>query len=355
MLGQFKEWRISTPLVLTLIVGLIVLATTAFGDNRFDMTVTEMLIRMVAVIGIYIFIGNSGQLSFGHVGFMCLGAYTAAWVTCDPLWKGMMLSALPDILKDHAYGVEVSVSLAVILCMALALVLGLVFMRLSGIASTITTFGFLIILNSVFSNWGSLTAGTSSIIGIPTVVTPGWALLSVIAALLVAWVYQNSKYGLMLRAVRESEPAALACGIPLVKMRLGSFVLSAGVCGGAGALYAHFVGFLSPDALYLDATFILLSMLIVGGLQSLSGAVMGTIAVSLLIEVLRYAENGVVIAGDTYALASGTQQLGLAAVLALVLLIKPQGLTGGREFGWPRSWRAGSSAVRPQALSGLPD
>src|SRR5699024_8590280 len=133
--------------------------------------------------------------------------------------------------------------------------------RLSGIASTIVTFAFLVILNSVFSNWSSLTAGTSSIIGIPTLVTPLWAWIAVVAAIFLAWLYQNSRYGLMLQATRESEPAARASGISVVRMRLVSFMVSAGICGFAGAMYAHFVGLLSPDALYLDATFILLAML----------------------------------------------------------------------------------------------
>lgn len=335
MFKKLNVQSMATPIGLILILLVVVALTYALGGERQHITVTEMLVRMIAVVGIYLFVGNSGLLSFGHVGFMCVGAYTAAWATVAPLWKQMMLSALPEVLRTQAYGFEVSLVLAVLICMVLALILGAIIMRLSGIASTITTFGFLVVLNSVFSNWSSLTAGTSSIIGIPTFVTPFWAWLVVAACIFVAWFYQGSRHGLMLRATRESEPAAKASGISIVKMRLLAFVLSAGVCGLAGAMYAHFVGFLSPDALYLDATFILLAMLIVGGMQSLTGAVIGTIVVSWLIELLRLAEDGVHIGGQLLALPSGTQQLGLAALLGLVLLFRPEGLTKGKEVkGW---------------------
>lgn len=336
MLKKLNVPSMATPISLILVLVLIVALTYALGGERQHITVTEMLVRMIAVVGIYIFVGNSGLLSFGHVGFMCVGAYTAAWVTVAPLWKQMMLFALPEVLRTQAYGYEVSLILAVLICMVLALVLGAVIMRLSGIASTITTFGFLVVLNSVFSNWSSLTAGTSSIIGIPVFVNPFWAVLVVAVCILIAWLYQSSRHGLMLRATRESEPAAKACGISIVKMRLVSFVLSAGICGLAGAMYAHFVGFLSPDALYLDATFILLAMLIVGGMQSLTGAVLGAVVVSLLIELLRLAEDGVSISGHLLALPSGSQQLGLAALLGLVLLFRPDGLSKGKEL---TAWR----------------
>ncbi|WP_397473614.1 branched-chain amino acid ABC transporter permease [Pusillimonas sp.] len=340
-----------TPIALISILALVVALTYLLGGERQHITVTEMLVRMIAVVGIYLFVGNSGLLSFGHVGFMCLGAYTAAWVTLDPMWKRMMLSALPDVLRNHAYGFEISLVLAAVLCMVLALMLGAVIMRMSGLASTITTFGFLVVLNSVFPNWSSVRAGTSWISGIPTFVTPFWALLAVAVCIVLAWIYQRSRYGLMLRATRESVPAAQACAVSIVKMRLLSFVLSAGMCGVAGAMYAHFVGFLSPDALYLDATFILLAMLIIGGSRSLTGAVAGTVAVSLLIEALRLAEGGLQVGATTLALPGGVQPLGLAAFLAVVLLLRPDGLTKGRELSGRRAGSRSHSAARAEAAA----
>ena len=322
----------STPLLWTLVLGIIALAVQAAGEQHLSITLGETLIRLVAVIGIYTFVGHSGVVSFGHVGFISLGAYAAAWAGCDPAWKGLMLTALPAVLRDHAYGLPVSLAFAAALSAAVAAVLGLALMKLSGIAATIATFGFLIILNSLFSNWDALTAGTSSIIGIPTTVTPAVAWLVAVAAVAVAWWYQNSRQGLMLQATRDSEPAAQSVGIHMVRVRLSSFILSAAICGVAGALYAHFVGFLSPDAMYLDTTFILLSMLVIGGMQSLSGAVLGTLLVSALIELLRVGEAGFGVGGHALALPSGSQQLALAVTLAVVLLVRPGGLMGRKEW-----------------------
>lgn len=331
----------STPLLWALLLGVVALTVHAAGEQHLIITLGETLIRLVAVVGIYTFVGHSGIVSFGHVGFMSLGAYAAAWVGCDPMWKGLMLTALPAVLRDHAYGLWVSLSFAAVLSALVAGVLGLALMKLSGIAATIATFGFLIILNSVFSNWDTLTAGTSSIIGIPTTVTSSGAWLVAVVVIGLAWWFQNSRHGLLLQATRDSEPAAQSVGIHMVRVRLFGFILSAAICGVAGALYAHFVGFLSPDAMYLDTTFILLSMLVIGGMQSLSGAVLGTLLVSALIELLRLGEVGVGVAGRTLALPSGSQQLALALALAMVLLVRPSGVMGRRE------WSIGKKRSQP--------
>lgn len=327
-----RAYHASTLFILVGFLLVCAALVSYFGGNTLQSTATEALIRLVAVVGIYAFIGNSGLLSFGHVGFMCIGAYAAAWATCDPMWKKLMLRDLPFFLQEYAYGYVFSLTFAAVLCAAVALVLGLAILRLSGIASTIATFGFLIVLNSIYSNWSGLTAGTSSVIGIPVFVNLWWALLLAAVAIIVAWLYQNSRFGLMLRATRESIPAAQASGISVVKTRLVGFVVSAAMCGVAGALYAHFIGILSPDSLYLDMTFILLAMLVIGGMSSLSGAVVGTVFVSVLNELLRSAERGVEVFNTAVSLPSGAQQLGLALMLALVLLFKPDGLVGASEL-----------------------
>ncbi|WP_158592271.1 branched-chain amino acid ABC transporter permease [Noviherbaspirillum sedimenti] len=322
----------STPLLWSLSLGLIVLVAEFSGDRGFSISTTEMLIRLIAVVGIYTFIGNSGIVSFGHVGFMCLGAYAAAWAGCDPEWKEIMLTDLPEILRSHSYDLWVSLTFATILSAAVAMLLGLGLMRLSGIAATIATFGFLMILNSVFANWDALTAGTSSIIGIPTSVTVGKVWLAAVVVIAGAWWFQNSRTGVLLQATRESEPAAQSIGIELTRVRLAGFVLSAAICGFAGALYAHFTGFLSPDSMYLDTTFILLAMLVIGGMQSLSGAILGAILVSWLIELLHLGEAGFSIGANAIRLPAGSQQLALAFVLGAILLIRPHGLMGRKEW-----------------------
>ena len=323
------------PLLVLCIVITAIVAIASLGSEEMQVTITEMLIRLIVVVGIYMFIGNSGILSFGHVGFMCIGAYAAAWATVDPTWKQMMLTGLPDFLQLNQYGFLPAVAVGGALAGLVALVLGAAIMRLSGIAGSIATFAFLAIVNSVYSNWESVTAGTSSIIGVPTVVGPFVALAFALGALVVAFVFQVSRFGLMLRASRDDEVAAKSSAVGVVKVRLIAFVVSAMIVGVAGALYGHFLGILTADTFYLSLTFVTLAMLVVGGVGSLTGAVTGVVVVTLVVEVLRHLEAGFPVGATNVHLPQGSQEIGLGIVMALIMVFRPSGLTRGREVPWP--------------------
>src|SRR5258707_10803972 len=275
------EWWpvVSLGLGLVLIVGVV----GQLGGDQTRVTLTEMLIRMVVVIAPYLFIGNSGILSFGHVGFMCIGAYAAGWATCNPAWKQLMLTGLPVFLREEEYPFLLAVAGGGALAAVVALIGGYAIMRLPVIAASIATFAFLAIVNSVYSNWDSVTAGTSSIIGIPQVVGPWEALAFALFSMVAAFVFQKSRYGLMLKASRDDEVAARASAVDIVKVRLIAFVVSAFLVGMAGALYGHFLGVLTVDIFYMGLTFITLWMLVVGGVGSLFGAVVGVLAVALVV------------------------------------------------------------------------
>ena len=338
-----------TPLLLIAGVALVTFLGVLGGD-QVQTSLTEMLIRMVVVVGMWVFVGNSGIISFGHVGFMCVGAYAAAWATVDPNWKGIMLTGLPDFLQNGQYPVSYAIVGGAVLAAAVALVIGFAIMRLSGIASSIATFAFLMIVNSVYSNWDSVTGGTSSIIGIPTVVGPWLAFAFAASAILLAYGFKVSRYGLMLRASREDAVAARASAVSILRVRLAAFVLSAAIVGVGGALWAHFLGVLTADSFYLSLCFITLAMLVVGGLGSLTGAVLGVIVVTVVVEVLRALEGGIPIGSHTLSLPPGSQEIGLGLVLALIMIFRPTGLTRGRELQWPRRG-SGGSVVAPDAAT----
>jgi branched-chain amino acid transport system permease protein len=316
---------------LTVLVG----AGSLFGSEQLQVTLTEMLILLIVVVGIYVFIGNSGILSFGHVGFMCIGAYAAAWATVDPTWKQMMLTGLPDFLQQNQYPFLPAVFGGGLLAAVVALIVGAAIMRLSGIAGSIATFAFLSIVYSVYSNWESVTAATSSIVGVPNVVGPWVAWAFAIGTLVVAFFFQVSRFGMMLKASRDDEVAAKSSAVGIVKVRLIAFVVSAFIVGVAGALYGHFLGILTADTFYLSMTFITLAMLVVGGVGSLTGAVTGVVVVTLVVEVLRHMEAGVPVGATTVRLPEGSQEIGLGLVMALIMIFRSSGLTRGREVPWP--------------------
>ncbi|MGE4064795.1 MAG: branched-chain amino acid ABC transporter permease [Rhodospirillaceae bacterium] len=325
--------RIQTPALLLGALTVIVALGHLGASEQISFTMTEMLIRLTVVVGLYVFIGNSGIVSFGHIGFMCIGAYAAAWATIDPAWKQVMLSGLPLALQENAYPFPAAVLGAALLAAAVALALGAALMRLNGLAASIATFAFLAIVNSVYSNWDTVTGGTSSLIGIPTTVGPWTALAFAGIAIVVAYAFQQSRYGLMLRASRDDEAAARACAVNVARVRLIAFVWSAFLVGMGGALYAHFLGVLTTDAFYIVLSFVTLSMLVVGGIGSLTGAVVGTVAVTLVVETLRAGERGVSLGGDPlFSLPSGSQEIGLGLVMALILIFRPTGLARNREL-----------------------
>jgi branched-chain amino acid transport system permease protein len=346
MTGRVRQWIDAIWLPAFLCAGLatcVGIGQLVESDST-SVTLTEMLIRLGVVVGIYIFIGNSGIMSFGQIGFMCIGAYATAWATLDPNWKQIMLQGLPHFLKDAIYPFPVPMLMGATLAATVALVFGFPVMRLSGIAASIATFAFLVVINSVYSNWDAVTAGTSSIVGIPTFVNPWGGLAFACVSIVVACVFQRSQIGLMLRASRDDEIAARASAAAVERVRLTAFVISAFLIGAGGSLYAQFLGILTADTFFMGLTFITLAMLVIGGIGSLTGAVVGTVAVTLIIEILRGLEDGVVVAGARLALPAGSQEIGLGVVMALILIFRAQGLVGGAEVPAPFRWRGHSRA-----------
>ena len=331
--------RHQTPVLLIVLLGAAVAISEVGGLDALQVTLVEMLIRVLVVVGLYVFIGNSGVISFGQVGFMCIGAYAAGWATAEPSFKQVMLQGLPELLQENQFSFPLAMAGAILLPAIVALLFGFAILRLNGIAASIATFAFLIIVNSIYSNWDSVTAGVSSLIGIPTPVGPWVALAFAAGGILVAHLFQMSRYGLLLRATREDGVAAKASGVHSVRMRLLAFVLSAALVGAGGGLYAQFLGILTVDTFYLSLSFITIAMLVVGGMGSLTGAVAGVIAVTVIVQLLRFGERGFPVGSALFKLPDGSGELGLGLLLALILIFRPNGLSGGKELALIRGPR----------------
>ena len=166
----------------------------------------------------------------------------------------------------------------------------------------------------------------------------------------VAFAYQRSRFGRMLRATREDPAAAAAAGISIYRQRLLAFALSARSPGFAGGLYVHLLP-LAGERLYLDLTFITLAMLVVGGAASLLGAVVGALAVNGALLVLRRCENTVDVLGWHLTCRPGPPRSCSASLMALVLIFRPTGLTGGREFSLPRRRRPVADLEKARATT----
>ncbi|MCB1339020.1 MAG: branched-chain amino acid ABC transporter permease [Maritimibacter sp.] len=335
---------LATPLILSLLLIAFALVAVAAGSKPFNQTMIDIFLRVTLVVGLYVFVGNSGVISFGHIGFTCLGAYAAAWLTMPPMMKQTLLPGLPEWLIAVQLPYWAAAVLAALWAALWAAVFGKILMRLSGIAASIATFAMLAMINTVYSNWENVTGATSSVVGIPIVRTIWPYLIVAIVAVFIAWGHAISRAGLKLRAARDEPTAASASGIDLPRERLIAFVVSGGVMGLGGALFSHSIGVVTPDTFYLGLTFTTLSMLVVGGMGSLSGAVIGVLVLSTLIQVLRWLEAGVSIGTSTLALPNGVQEIALGIVMIVILAFRPSGLMGNTELNWRRAKTADPGA-----------
>ncbi len=338
--------RLFWPLLSLYLILLVIVAIAGLsGSILFQRTVADGLIKLVIVVGIYIFMGNSGVLAFGSIVYMMIGAYASAWMTLMPNLKKFNLPGLPDFLMNHQYDPVLSIVVAGLLAAAVAFIVALAIMRMSDIAASIASFAVLAMGYTIYNNWETVTLGTSSIIGLPMYVNMYVCFVWAAIAMLIAFLHQISRFGLSLRAAREDPAAARAGGVNIYLQRVIAFTLSGFVVGLAGVLHGHFLGILTVNAFWIPLTFITLAMLVVGGQASLAGAVIGVITVITITEVLRQLEKGVGMGETTVALPLGVQEIVLGTMMLLILVFRPGGIMGGYEIPWPFGRRRPSAAA----------
>ena len=319
--------ELAGPVLLVIAVGL--LSTTASAAN--EIYFLNALVAVAIVVAIYVFVGVSGVLSFGQISFVAVGAFASGLMTVPVESKKGVLTTVFPLLRDHTVGNVPSLLLAAALGGVFAFVVGLPLMRLSGLAAGIATFAVLEITHNVLREWTKIGPGATTLALVPETTGALQATLGALAAIVVAFVYQRSRRGRLLRASREDPAAARGVGVSIHRERLVAFTVSGALAGFAGGLYVHLIGSITTEQVYLELTFLTLAMLVVGGVTSLWGAVVGALAVSGLDSFLSQAESGVHV-GFTLNLPQGTRLVFLSAIMALVLILRPSGLTGGREL-----------------------
>jgi branched-chain amino acid transport system permease protein len=327
-----KRHLITAAILIGLVV-VAVLASQLLGIRLYDRVVTNLCISLVLVLGLQLFMGNSGILSFAHIGFMGVGAYTSAVLTIPAQMKGM---ALPD-LYPFLQGVELSPYLAIaiagIVAALVAAAASYPLMRLSDAAAVITSFALLVVLYTVMTNWSALTNGPRTLFGLPKATDIYLSAFVAILAVIGALLFKESRTGRLLRASRDDERAAGAMGVNIPALRWRAFILGALFAGVGGALWGHFITSFSPKAFYLKETFVILSMLVIGGANTVTGAVIGTFIVTIAYEGLRGLEGFLNEAKVTAEPVIGLTEIVLALAMIAVLILRPGGLFPTREIG----------------------
>ena len=319
--------QLAVPAALVVAVGL----GSTFVSGANEIYFLDALVSVAIVVAIYVFVGNSGVLSFGQVSFVAVGAFAAGLMTIPLESKTGVLPQLFPLLRDHTIGNAASLLLAAAVGGLFAFLVGLPLMRLSGLAAGIATFAVLEITHNLLREWTRIGPGATTLSLVPETTGALQATVGALIAIGVAFAYQRSRLGRLLRATREDSAAARGVGVSVHRQRLWAFTVSGALAGFAGGLLVHELGSITTEQVYLELTFLTLAMLVVGGVSSLWGAVLGALAVSGLNAFLIEAEEGVA----AVDLPAGSRLILLGAIMATVLILRPSGITRGREFSLP--------------------
>ena len=204
-LGQLGPSLAGTAILASTLL-VVVALTSAMASAADTNIVLGFLVNLTIVVGLQSFAGNSGIMSFGHVGLMAVGAYTAAMLTTEPAVKEFSIPRAPHFLQAASLGWVPSTLIAMVVTMIFALVVGIAIVRLTGAAAAVGTLGLLVIVFVVLSNYDQLTRGAKAFYGAPAYTTLWTALAGSVAALLAARLFRESRTGLMLRSSRAGHP-----------------------------------------------------------------------------------------------------------------------------------------------------
>ena len=298
----------STSLKLTFAVVLIALLfLPRFVTNLYYLHVINLAgIYSLVTIGINLLTGYTGQVSMGHAGFFAVGTYVSALLA--------MNFGFPWILGCVAAAAFAS---------ACGFVIAVPAMKLAGSYLVLATVGFGEIVRLILLNWTPVTKGAAGLVGIPLPRIAGMQIMSeqeffyLILAFLILGTYvayrmAASKIGRTFMAIREDELAARAMGVPINRYKIAAFMISAGYAGAAGAIYGSFSGVASPDNFTFDDSVAFLCMSVIGGNRTVGGALVGTVTLVVLNELLR--------AFQAYRL------IVYGLILILTVIYMPQGL-----------------------------
>ncbi len=313
------------------IVAALAMAYTSGGGASRDSLIAEMLTNFILVLGMQVFIGNTGVLSFGHMAFAQIASYATAVVAIPIAAKAKSLPDIPFGLDDVEVGPFTATLIAIAVTMVLGALFGVAVCRASGLAPTMITLAALFVVDQVVKNWKELTRGAGGLSGIPRIEGNGWLWVGAFIALVVAHLFQETRIGRFAIATREDELAAPALGIRLFSSRYAAWVVSMGLMALGASLRTQSLGSVNPKQFTLDAGILILVMLVVGGMRTVSGAVLGTVLITVGNEFFRQL-------GDPQRLdIERFPDLFLGGTMLLVMLLRPGGILGDRDFaGWLR-------------------
>jgi len=300
-----KKNRMENTIFLLIILG----CGMGIENSYYLQIMTFIGINTLLALGLNMLMGYAGQVSLGHAAFYGIGAYTTA-------------------ILSGTYGISPWLALvcAVGCAVFIAFVVGLPTLKLSGYYLGMGTLGFGMIVKILLREWSSVTGGASGFVGIPMLQAGSISFMSgrnyfflvwmvVLIAIILCRRILSSRMGRALRSIHDGENASLAVGVNTHYLKLQIFMFSAALGAIAGFLYAHFVMFISPESFGFMVSVKMVTMVVIGGMASVWGALLGASLLTLLPEILQgFAEYEMIVFG---------------LILMVVMIFMPQGLTRG--------------------------
>ena len=305
-----QAWALHQNVVALVILILAILFPIVFSHPYIVGIGVISGIYIILALGLNLITGYMGIISIGHAAFFGIGAYTAALLALRFHWS-FLLTFLAAAVMSALFG----------------LLLGIPTLRLSGPYLPIVTLSFCEITRIMETNWRDLTRGPLGLPGIPGFSLFGFSindnpilcyylvLIFCCFAFYIVRSIMESRVGRVITAIKNDAIAAESMGIDLSKYKLLIFTISSVFAGLAGAFYAHYIGFIDPTSFSADQSILILSMIILGGMGSIYGSILGALSLTILPELLR-------------SLLSMRQVL-YGALLVIMVLIRPQGIFGG--------------------------
>jgi branched-chain amino acid transport system permease protein len=336
--------------LLTIISLLLLFVFIWYADTHFD----DYTIRILNNIAIFIVLavsynlinGVTGQFSLAPNAFLAIGAYTSALLSLSPDEKLRTFIIEPLIwpLSEVTVSFPISLLLAGMVTGLAALLMAIPVFRVRGDYLAIVTLGFGEMIQVVANNIVPLTNGPLGLKGLTPYTNLWWTWGAAIATVFCIVRIVNSSYGRAMKAVREDEIAAEAMGINAFRIKTLAFVISAFFQGAAGGLLAHLITTISPSLFTFMFTFNLLSIIVIGGLGSTTGAIIGAVLITWGSEILRTFEEPITIFGFYYEGIPGMRMVIFSVLLIVVMLFARKGIMGRQEFSWAAMFRIAHKA-----------
>ncbi len=327
---------VAGPTSIAIVVMFVGILVDGLTRGRFEDVLLSGLVFACLTVSLQAIMGNTGLIFFGQFAFVAVGAYVSGVLTVPVAARGTLLPDLPSWLSEIELGFGASVVAGALAAGVVALIASPVLVRVSGLAAAVVSLGLMFIVSDLLRETPSITRGAQVFSGVPydtTLVTAGIVL---IVTTLAASAFKFSRWGLEARGGREDSVAAESSGLSMARVRTPALLLGGVLSGAAGAVWAHYLTAFSPVTFGIDPAVIVVIMAVIGGVNSVSGALVGATIVAVWQELARQVEGGMVIFGLQLPRMPEFSALTLGVGLIVVLAIRPRGLLASRELLWFR-------------------